>query len=208
MSKKPFPNPDFQPWEPAIQDQYLRYAREEYSRKCGNPQASCDHEWKHNLKLLPAPCPACPKPHVLGREVLDALYDEGRLRGWLRMPFEAFRKHLLHGPPHWGRRVGHHWVDRHGVVHAKGSSRYRRKKEHHRRVPNEATRARADWRDRKGFERDHQRSNWNWGSRKTFAKRQSNRLHRRWERQSIQREKWDDQISDFRKWTHDPWMWD
>lgn len=211
MSKRSFPNPDFAPWRPEDQSAYLKYAREAYARKCGNPLVECTN-WRYwSEHRRGQRCPACPPPHKARKNVLEALYFDGRIRGYLRLTFQEFEARVISGDPRLYRKFGHHYRSRDGVLIVKKPSKYVRST-----IPrpemtpdeNELHQRRRDWRAHKGFEKDFRRRRFSHGSRKRWAKQVSNRLHRQWERRQIQRQKWDDQISDIRKWTHDPWMWD
>lgn len=212
MAKHSFPNPDHIYWSPEVQDEYLKYARDFYISKQGNPLEKCDNWWWH-ITHAKDRCPKCPPTHQPHQSLLEALYDDGRLHGYLRLPFREFERNILVGTSRRWKKAGHGWI-RNGVYSQKASSRYRKPANPSptsaREEESERREARTQWRDAKGFTRDYRRGRckYNRGGHRGWAKTHSNRIHRRWERRQIQKECWDDSISDYRKWTHDPWMWD
>lgn len=69
--------------------------------------------------------------------------------------------------------------------------------------------AKKDWREHRCLDKD--KSKHGWRRRRgcpKWIKRYSNKLHRQWEREKINREEWDDMCDMDYKFFLDPWLWD
>jgi len=184
MSKKSVPNSSSYFWNPQWfeQDEYnfLKYA---HNRK----------DYRHSSWL-----------YTLGRDL-----------NCLRMTLEEFQANLRGrrwrldqdlDRNNWKRRFWHKhrndlsWYNDHGVY-------YREPQKFQKKQPltHEVQVCNADWREKKGFERDYRnKKKGKAGWRKVF-KTNNARVHRRRESQNIFREDWD--FTPYKR-CEDPWGWD
>lgn len=136
-------------------------------------------------------------------QLIQELYDEGKdIYLVLICSFSEFKAALYTGNHLYGQSRYY------GRPAAKKSS-YRRQTHHCKKVISQKEQAKIDWREKKGFAKDHaRRSNGFYGNSKKVCKKLSNHYHRQWERQCLHYEKYDE-LSDFKNKTiFDPWMYD
>lgn len=135
---------------------------------------------------------------------LSDLYFEGfEMYRVLNCSFADFKQGLC-----FGNHLHSHYRHYYGRP-ALPQSGYVKKPHHKPKVIDEKTQSKIDWRESKGFTKDHSRRNRSmYGGSKRYAKHFSNRFHRQWERECIQKERFDE-LGDFtNKSIFDPWMWD
>jgi hypothetical protein len=148
--------------------------------------------------------------------LLSRLYKEGRLAKKLRIIYEDFKYAILHtsgklgdyrpSKKRWGCRGNKtYWYDDHGVGYRQ-KMKYQKKEHHQKKELSEADVSHQEWRERKGFDIDHQKTHWWSGTRKTEAKNLSNRWNRRQEKRAIHNEDYDSFL--IQKQIHDSWLWD
>lgn len=134
-------------------------------------------------------------------EPLMNLYLDGtKVYEVINCTFEQFKEALLYGndlyknPPAFGG-----YPDRSG-------GKYVRQAHHKPKVLSEQEEFRRQWREHKGFTRDHSRRNRSmYGARKKHCKRISNRTHRAWEKECLVQERYDELTNFKNKAIFDPW---
>lgn len=109
-----------------------------------------------------------------------------------------------------------YWILRNEKIYKRIANRFRRdkrvnhfiKKEHHKKKEiSDADINKKDWREKKGFQKDHAKNHARRGAGK-YYKKYSNKKHRNWERKVLFNENYEKMNDiDYRLFL-DPWMWD
>jgi hypothetical protein len=83
------------------------------------------------------------------------------------------------------------------------------KKDHHKRKElTEHSIAKAEWRENKGFIKDKKRNGWKRRNAGKYYKKFSNRMHRRWQKEKIFNQEFDEIGDNLYHFFQNPWMWD
>lgn len=165
--------------------QYLRYYRFNEEAEPRNSYADIDHQFV---------------------EPLNDLYFEGRtVYQVIDCSFTEFKEALLFGNQLNSSSNYYPFYSRKN----KEPSKYQKQPHHNKKVYSETDVRKQEWREKKGFTKDHRRKNRSfYGQCKKIRKFFDNKQHRQWEKQCLHHEKYDE-LTDFKnKAIFDPWKID
>lgn len=192
-------NPLYEPsWSEKEQRDFLDFSYTYYRKKHGDPRPVA-YDWFALWRGQPQP--NAPK---IVRETVGYLYRLGRDLRVLAMAFDEFWSWLTARPGYGGR--GGRFYENHGVGYRERLPKVGRPRPSPEGETARLRQSREDWREGKGFRKDRARQ----FSRpyKKWAKKFSNREHRRWEARAILNETTDELFKVKPKHYFDPWYWD
>ena len=133
---------------------------------------------------------------------IEKLYTEGRTLKILGCDFDQFSYRLIKGH---GRGHYTHWS------YLTAPFRQKHEQVKWKNIPKKTIsikeQAKLDWRETKQVARDKRKTSYTRSAPK-WVKRFSNKMHRQWEREKIQRQDWGDMSNQEYKFFLDSWIWD
>jgi len=137
--------------------------------------------------------------------LVEHYYKEARRVYRIELDYDQFKRWLTGVDNR--RYVPYRYRRNTGEYYHREKRGYQKKAEHKKKELSEEVIRKREWREKKRVRKDKAKSYWKCGAGK-YYKNFSNKLHRQWERRSIENDNYDMMSQVDHKFFLDPWLWD